>query len=414
MTRSLPLIALVILTGNSYAEAPRPIRVTSFSLAHLGVDDQTAARVERVIDESLKKNPRLDLKDLDTRLADFAQDLPEQEIEAARRLLAEGQKALATRELSSAIRKLGQAIDALSKVLPHIKKQELADAMMSLGVAEFEIGDRKASHATLVRLFTWRSDYKVDTNKVPLHLVGPAEEARKEVEQARHGSIEIESEPSAATAYVDGKYVGLTPCPAEGLAVGEHFITIKKERYKKAVERAIVSARVQEAVRVPLERSEKALIVEQALTSAEKEIGAARLSSATADLEKILFIDHGVFVRVSPTEAPPSSVKVEAYLYDLKNRRRLSQVQKVVHKPIVDKDLSQLTALLYTNVSYSVELQAPVEAPPPKVVKRPPFYKTWWFWTASIAATLVIVVPAATVPAPLSCGDNARCYRIVN
>ena len=59
----------------------------------------------------------------------------------------------------------------LSKVLPYIKKQELADAMMSLAVAHFENGDKKATKQTLLRLLTWRLDYKYDVNKHPPALI---------------------------------------------------------------------------------------------------------------------------------------------------------------------------------------------------------------------------------------------------
>ena len=100
-----------------------------------------------------------------------------------------------------------------------------------------------ASRAELVRLYTWRQDFRLDTSKYPPELIAPVEEARKEVERMKRGAIEIRSEPPAAQAYVDGKYVGVTPTSAEGLPVGEHFITLKREGYKKAVTSGIVSAK---------------------------------------------------------------------------------------------------------------------------------------------------------------------------
>src|SRR5207248_1762511 len=112
-----------------------------------------------------------------------------------RQLLADGQKALTALELGSAIRKLEQAIEILSKVLPYIKKAELADAMMALGAAHFENGDKREARTTFLRLLTWRSDYHVDVNKYPPALLVAVEDARKEVEKTRRGSIEIRSEP---------------------------------------------------------------------------------------------------------------------------------------------------------------------------------------------------------------------------
>jgi hypothetical protein len=348
------------------------------------------------------------MKDLDTRLAEFAQEIPEQKIDEGRKLYTDGQGAIAAHELQTAVRKLTQSIDVLTHVLPFIKKQELAEAMMALAVAQHQLGEKKASHATLIKLYTWRPDFKIDIAKFPATIVAPGEEARKEVEAMKRGSIEIETEPPAASAYVDGKYVGVTPCPAEGLTIGEHFVTLKKERYRKAVTPATVSGRVEQVVKVELERSGKALLVEQAMAAAEREMGAAKLSAATADLEKVLFVDHGVFVRLSPDGA--GAVRVEAFLYDLRNRRRLAQVNKTAQVAQLDK-LQSLAPGLYSNVSYSVELEAPKEAPPPKAYVHRPFYKTWWFWTVGAALTTGIVVTAAVARPPASC-DGSFCARV--
>ena len=54
------------------------------------------------------------------------------------------------------------AAQRMDATLPYIKKQELADAMMALGAAHFENGDKKEARVTFSRLLIWRSDYKVD------------------------------------------------------------------------------------------------------------------------------------------------------------------------------------------------------------------------------------------------------------
>src|SRR5581483_4103231 len=236
---------------------PQPVRVTTFLLQHKGVDDQALVPVMRALDDGLKRNPRLEMKDLDTRLADFAQEVPQAQIDEGRLLMQEGQKALAALEMATAIKKLNAAIDALSKVLPYIKKHELADAMMALGATQFLDNDKKSAMKTFIRLITWRQDYKIDTNKYAPQLIAPFEDARKEVEKTKRGSLEIRSEPGAAEAYVDGKYIGVTPTFAEGLPAGEHWVTLKKEGYRKAVMPATVSAKIQQMVSVPLERSGK-------------------------------------------------------------------------------------------------------------------------------------------------------------
>ena len=75
-------------------------------MKHPGVDDQALVPVMRALDDGLRRNPRLEMKDLDTRLADFAQEVPQEQIDQGRLLLQEGQKALTALDLAVAIKKL--------------------------------------------------------------------------------------------------------------------------------------------------------------------------------------------------------------------------------------------------------------------------------------------------------------------
>lgn len=393
---------------------PQPVRVTTFLLDHPGVDDQSLVPVMRALDEGLKRNPRLEMKDLDTRLADFAQEVPQEQIDEGRLLLQEGQKALTSLDLPTAIKKLNQAVEVLSKVLPHIKKQELADTMMALGAAHFENGDKREAKRTFERLLVWRSDYKVDLSRYPPQLLAVVEEVRKEVERFKRGSLEIRSQPTASQAYVDGRYVGVTPCFADGLIVGEHWVTLKKEGYKKAVLPAQVSSKQAEVVSFTLERSTKYLLVEQALQAIEKTLGAQTLPEAADNLKEVLFIDHAVFVR--PTKAADNQLTIDTYLYDLRTRRRLTRVTKTVPKGDAEKQLSTLASALYLNVSYEAELVEHKDAPPPKPKTRAPFYKTWWFWSAAGVAVSGIVVGSVLGAkfAPADCGSGNRCWQLGN
>ena len=391
---------------------PQPVRVTTFLLAHPGIDEKTLAPVMRALDEGLKRNPRLEMKDLDSRLADFAQEIPQEQIDQGRVLLQEGQKALTALELPAAIKKLTDAVETLSKVLPYIKKQELADAMMALGAAQFEQGEKREAKRTFERLLVWRDDYKVDLKRYPPRIFAVVEEMRKEVQRSRRGSIEIRSEPAAAQAYVDGRYVGVTPCFAEGLVVGEHWVTLKKEGFKKAVMPARVSARMQEVVKVTIERSSKYLLVQQAIAAIEKSLGEPTLPAAADNLKEVLFIDHAVFVRVTPAGA--GSIGVDTFLYDLRTRRRLTRVTKTVPVATAEKELQTLASSLYLNVSYDAQLVEAKDAPPPKPHVRRPFYKTWWFWTAAGVAAGGVVLGGVLGArfAPKSCGSSNECYAV--
>ncbi len=381
------------------------VRTTTFMLSHPGVPDDKVVAVMRTLEEGLKRNKRLEMKDLDTRLAEFAQEVPSDQIEQGRQAFKDGMKAMNDFDLPKAVKKLSEAVDVLAKVMPHIKKQELAEAMVALAAAHLQLGDRKSARTQLSKLFVWRPDFQLDTNKFPPMMINPVEEARKEAEKAKRGSLEIKTDPVPGQAYVDGKYVGVTPTFADGLIVGEHFVTIKREGYRKAVSPATVNPKNQQTVTISLERSRKYLLVEQALAVIDKTVGAEIIDKAADDLKEVLFVDHAVFLRVKQGK---EGLEMDISLYDLRTRKRLSRIQKPVPAG-GPKALAGLSTAVYLNVNYDAELEAPKDAPPPKAIVRRAFYKTWWFW--SVVGLVVVggVLGGVLAPKAKECGPGNFC-----
>ena len=406
------LLLAASATPSGADEEVAKVRVTTFLVDHKGVDDALLVPGMRSLDDALRRNPRLEMKDLDTRLADFAQEIPSDQVEEGRRLLAEGEKSLGAKDHTSATKSLRAAVDVLSQVLPFIKKQELAEAMLALGVSLHEGGDKKGARVQFLRLLTWRTDQKYDTTKFPEKLLALFEDARKELDKAKRGSLEIRSEPPAAQAYVDGRYVGVTPAVAEGLIIGEHFVTLKREGYHKAVQPVTISAKAQGSSAFKLERSAKFLLVEEALRAVEKQLGRDRLDADIDNLKEVLFLDHAMFLRAVRLGA--GKIRIDSFLYDLRSRRRLSSETHEIAAAGGEKLLQSQATSLYMNVKYDAELEEPAAEPVPVAKPAPKaIYKRWWFWT--IVGVAVIGVGATTGVLvekyrPKSCGGGNACF----
>src|SRR5205809_721710 len=112
---------MMLSIAASADEGPQPVRVTTFLMQHQGIDDQQLVPVMRSIDDGLKRNPRLEMKDLDTRLAEFAQEVPQEEIDKGKAAYDEGMKAMTSLDLATAIKKFTAAVEVYTKVLPYIK-----------------------------------------------------------------------------------------------------------------------------------------------------------------------------------------------------------------------------------------------------------------------------------------------------
>ncbi len=390
------LLCLAFASPVRADEEVAKVNVTSFLLSHKDVDDGVLVPAMHQLDEALRRNPRLEMKDLDTRLADFAQEIPSEQVDEGKKQLAEGEKSLSEHALPAATKSLRSAVEILSKVLPFIKKQELAEAMVALGVAQCEAGDKRGCRVQFIRLLTWRNDEKYDLAKFSNKWVGLFEEARKELEHAKRGSLEIRSDPPAAQAYVDGRYIGVTPTFAEGLIAGEHFVTLKRDGYHKAVQPSTVSTKVQGTIEIKLERSAKFLLVEEALHAAERQLGRDQLESDVDNLKEVLFLDHAVFVRAQRTSA--GHVRLDSFLYDLRSHRRLASETREIADGEVKATLAKTPSSLYLNVRYDADLQAPADEPIPLAKAAPkPIYKRWWFWTVVGVAAIGVSVTAGVL-----------------
>ena len=253
--------------------------------------------VMRALDDGLKRNPRLEMKDLDTRLADFAQEVPQEQIDEGRVLLQEGQKALTALELDKASRSSGRRSTCLSKVLPYIKKQELADAMMALGAAYFENAEKKEARATFSRLLDWRSDYKVDLAKYPPAMLSVVEDVRKDVEKAQPRVARDSLEPGAAQAYVDGKYVGRDADVRRG-AGRRRALGDAEEGRLQEVGHGGAGVGQGPAGRLDHDGAVDEVSARRAGAGRRREVARRPTLDASAEnLKEVLFIDHAVFVR---------------------------------------------------------------------------------------------------------------------
>lgn len=385
------------------------VKATAIALPHPGVPEETMVAIMRSLEGGMKRNPRLDMRDLEARLADFAQEIPQSQIETARQALKKGEQALAEGSGATAARGLEEAVAELARVLPYIKKQELADAMAALAVARFESGDHTGGRREFVRLLTWRPDFSYDPVRLPPKYLGLFEEAQHEVERAKLGALRIVSEPEGAQAYVDGRYYGVTPCTADQLPAGDHFVTLKKDGYRKAVMPAEVPGKRERRVEFKLVRSEKYLLVEQTISHVEKILGVAVADAEMDNLRQVLFVDHAAFVRAAASGL--TEVQVDVYLYDLRTRRLLSHISRVVPRAQIESHLDTLATNLYTDVNYEGELALPKEKSPPKLAARKPLHKSWWFWTALVVAAggIAGATTAIVLTQPASCPSGSFC-----
>lgn len=395
----LPVLLLTALLPRGGATAKQrevQTRVTVFLVPAKGYEQKSVARVSRALVRAIDRHPGIDVEDPDKLLVQYSGEAPREQINAATKALEQGIAQLKQGRPGEAIPTLEGATLALEGVLAFTKKRYLARAMLALAVARAEARQPRAALETMVALMTWRPRLIYDSATFDPQHMALMERAKAIVKRKRRGSAELKTDPPGAKAYVDGRFMGVTPTVVFGLKAGDHYATFKRTGFIKAARKITVSGRRQLSYSATMKRSEKYLLLKQSLAKARKGLGKARANEAMQDLRIFLYVDQVVFATIG--YGGPGKLHIQAYLYDLRSKLRLKQVARTIEQRSL-KGINALARNLYVDVRLDGTVAAPPDAPPPPPPKRTPFYAAWWFWTAvGAAVATAIVVPIYAWP----------------
>ena len=406
------ILGFVLPPAGALAAPVDKTRMTVFILPEGPVTQKATAEISHALVGSLRENKHLTVKDPDKLLVEFAGEVPNAEIAEGKDTLARGLKLLKAGNAVEAEEQLQLAVAGLEPHLAFLKKSVLAQAAMALGVAQATQGKKPQAVMTFLGLLVWRPKLGYDTSRFPSRFLPLWIKAHKAMKKRRKGSAELRTTPPGAKAYVDGRFVGVTPTTSFGLRAGTHYATYKMAGYVKAAQKIKVSGTLQQRYDKELNRSDKFLLLKQTLNSVKVDLGKDKATPSMVDLRSFLFIDQVLFARVLPGE-DKDQIVIKAYLYDLRSRMRLNQATTTVTDSGVG-NLADLSQAIYLNARYDGTLATPEEPAPPPPPKRTPFYATWWFWTAVGVGVAGVVTAALVWPDTRSCAENFRCVTIGN
>jgi hypothetical protein len=359
----------------------------------------TRATLQVSMERALEADRRLEVVDQDIELARRGGAVPAEKVSEARGLRIAGEELLRRGKTAEAIAKLEAASAHLADVLAWASKRELADAQFFLGAARAIAGEDKAALADFVALLAWRPDYVADPSVEPDAVIPLWEKAQAKVAKLPGGSIEIDSRPDGAMAYVDGRFVGFTPTVVEALPAAVHYVTIRMHGRIRSVTAVKVSSKEGAELAVKLAPTPGIDELEQAIHDLSAGVGAAQAPAAAqaglAELGELIGAQHAV-VLVAPERDEP----YVGYVYAVDGGTQLARAEVALGERDPEEAFAELAAALYAQISFE-----PVEEPPPPVTvverSRKPFYKKWWFWGAVGAAV------TAGVAIPLLLRDDA-------
>lgn len=239
---SLPYFSSSAWAGDD--DAPR-VALLPISAGE-AVPEKAPQRFRELLLSELKSRDTLEVVDLPRGKASAAQKPSSEPSAEALETLDQGQQELGELKFDAAYGTLKKGIEAMTARPEAIDFDRLTEAYVSLAVASFRMGDEDAAQKALLSVVRLAPDYKLPDGKYPPIFVREFEKARRRVEKAIRGTLNVDG-PPGSTAFVDGKDLGMVPVVQENLAAGTHYVKVEGTRgqlFGQAVEVKTGTAKV--------------------------------------------------------------------------------------------------------------------------------------------------------------------------
>jgi hypothetical protein len=282
-------------------------------------------------------------------------------------------------------------IDLFEQNLLAVRREQLIDAYMLRGVALCRLNRARDAEAIFSRVVVFREGYEYDSARYPAECAETFATARDRTLAGPRASLEVNTEPTGAEVYVDGRSYGPSPVVIDDLLVGDHYITIKHIAYVKAVERATVARTGSSVSYALLPNARSALVASGEATSALRgELGEERAGSAIRSLGNTLGAAQVVIGVARPLG---DELHVQLFLYDVRTRFLLNRGEFDMTRDEAGMEVAREAAVnLYAGVDLSGAIDAPIDESGLPTARRPEVWEEWWFWTAIGAGAVAVGV----------------------
>lgn len=245
MSRLIPMMCVAIAGASLSAHAQKPKVVVVPFASGEGASETATGKFNALFVDELKT--RGDVLELvappSTKAAPVAAPAapapgasgkgPSPEAVAA---LDAGRKAFDDLRFEDAVASLKKGVEGMLADPGTADYEAVTDAYVKIAAAAFRMGEEKDAKQTLVDLARLAPGYVMPPGFPPV-FQREFEKAKKRLEKAPKGTISIEG-PSGATAFIDGRDLGMVPVLEENVAGGMHYVKVeggRSERFGQAV-----------------------------------------------------------------------------------------------------------------------------------------------------------------------------------
>jgi len=243
MSRSLVFASLAAVLSATALGADKPRLVVVPFVAGNGASDTAASRFTTLVTDELKT--RGDTLELIAAPAARAA-APEKgsggstkrgpSAEAVGALDA-GRKAFEDLDFDDAVTSFKKGIAAMLAEPATADYEGVTDAYVKLAAAYFRKGEEKDAKAALLDLARFNPGYALPPGYPPV-FQREFDKAKKRLEKQPKGQVSIEG-PAGATAFLDGRDLGMVPVLEENVPAGPHYVKVeggKGDRFGQVIE----------------------------------------------------------------------------------------------------------------------------------------------------------------------------------
>lgn len=305
-----------------------------------------------------------------------------------------------TGDARAAFRRADEIIAVFEQNLSVVRRSQLVDAYMLAAVGRCQARMTRECEERIRAIVAFRESLSYDQARYGTAAQEVFDRARSRALSGARGTLVVETEPAGAEVYIDGRSYGPSPITAEGLLVGQHYVTIKELGYEKLIARADVRAGRPTQARFELQRNVRAQLVvsPEAQAALRGELGEPRAGDAIRSLGNTLGTTQVIVGVLRP--AAGGQVHVQLYLYHV--HTRLLQAQRNATLSIDEAGMERARQLAL-DLYEGVDMSGGIEAPPDALTlggRTPELYEQWWFWTVigtGVAAIIGAIVAGVVV-----------------
>lgn len=232
----VPALAILLAPSAAFAQSETSdgkTRLAVITRVYGAGSDRAAGFISHYMRQTLGKDDRYELVELSSALGDPTVEAARTQLENAEKLSTQGRLAFEELELDRAMESLNAAIREYDRYAAYITDfRPLAETLMLLGITHLFQGETARGRERLAQAVVLEPTIEPDARYFNPSQRATFSRVRNRMLKARRGSLIVETEPSGAEIYIDGKFIGVSPETVLDVVEGRHYVRVVKDGYR--------------------------------------------------------------------------------------------------------------------------------------------------------------------------------------